>query len=114
MTQPNLKAMNVSGVASFDNLTVGLSDTALAAAFDGAHQLYDQSVCLDGRQTHMCLGGGDAWRALDDHGNNMVAPVWRYMLTNEHPPGKKALGASVTCRCATGPSHGLPWPTSDC
>ena len=44
MTQPNLKAMNVSGVASFDNLTVGLSDTALAAAFDGAHQLYDLSL----------------------------------------------------------------------
>ena len=114
MTQPNLQAMKVSGVASFDNTTVGLPDAAIAAALDGARQLYDQSVCLDARQTHMCLGGGDQWRALGEHGVNMVAPVWRYMLTNEQPPGNKALGARVKCRCATGPAHGPPWPTPAC
>ena len=78
-------------------------------------QLYDESVCLDAQQTHMCLGGGDKWRALDVHtGGNMVAPVWRYMLTNERQAGSKALATKVACRCAKGPSHGPAWSNSDC
>jgi hypothetical protein len=72
----------------------------LVAKFGGARMLFDEEVCLTGRQTHMCLGGGDAWRAVDSHGNNMVAPVWRYMLTNTAEPGHSALGRSVSCRCA--------------
>ena len=99
-TQPNLLAMNVSGQATFDNASVLGPYDALAKKFDGARMLFDQEVCLTGHQTHMCLGGGDQWRALDKHGTNMVAPVWRYMLTNDADVGGAAAGTHVACRCA--------------
>jgi len=99
-TQPNLLAMNVSGQATFDNASVLGPYDALAERFDGARMLFDQEVCLTGHQTHMCLGGGDQWRAVDQHGLNMVAPVWRYMLTNNADVGGAAAGTHVACRCA--------------
>jgi hypothetical protein len=76
-TQPNLVALNVTGRATFDNASVLGSFDALAKTFDGARMLFDQQVCLSGHQTHMCLGGGDKWRAVGPGGVNMVAPVWR-------------------------------------
>lgn len=114
MTQPNLEAINISGMSSFDNATALMHDAQVAKFFGGARQLYDQSVCLDAQQTHMCLGGGDQWVARSADGTNMVAPIWRYMLTNEAPPGTKGLETKVACRCAQGPAHGPPWQQPAC
>jgi hypothetical protein len=115
MTQPNLEAINISGMSSFDNATALMhDDSQVAKFFGGARQLYDQSVCLDAQQTHMCLGGGDQWMARSPDGTNMVAPIWRYMLTNEALPGAKALETKVACRCAQGPAHGPPWRQPAC
>lgn len=114
VTQPNLEALNISGMASFDNHTALMDDAAIAKSFGGARQLYDQSVCLDAQQTHMCLGGGDKWMSRSSDGTNMVAPIWRYMLTNEAMVGAKALERKVACRCAQGPAHGPPWRHPAC
>jgi hypothetical protein len=92
--------MNVSGRASFTNASVLGGYGPLAASFAGARMLFDEEVCLSAHQTHMCLGGGDRWRAVDKSGKNMVAPVWRYMLTNREAPSAEALGTRVKCRCA--------------
>jgi hypothetical protein len=92
--------MNVSGRASFTNASVLGGYGPLAESFAGARMLFDEEVCLSAHQTHMCLGGGDQWRAVDKSGKNMVAPVWRYMLTNQEAPSAEALGTRVKCRCA--------------
>jgi|EP01046_Picozoa_sp_COSAG06_P059251 hypothetical protein len=95
--------MNMTGHATFNNATVLGTYDDLAKSFGGARMLFDEEVCITGHQSHMCLGGGDQWRAVDKKtGKNMVAPVWRYMLTNDDAPSAKALSTQVKCNCKGG------------
>ena len=95
--------MNLTGTAIFDNQTVDGPASALAARFDGARMLFDETVCLDGHQTHMCLGGGDAWAPIDKaSGKNLLVPVYTYLLLTEAMPGPAALATRVNCSCKGG------------
>ena len=75
------------------------SDAALASALGGARQLFDHDVChYPGRpiMSHLCEIC-DLQTHRYANGSAVLAPVWRYLLSNEQAATPLALADNVTC-----------------
>ena len=91
--------LHMRGNATFtmgDLITGGRSQSAIRAAlaqkFGGARAVWDAGVCNYTQSSHMCMGPCDAWQPRDAHTKlPLMAPVWKYLLTNTAPPSAAAL-----------------------
>jgi hypothetical protein len=99
MGKPAWPLLNMSGAATFDNVSAALPAGSLANSLGGARQLYDTSLCLGASSPHMCMISSAGPPPLDAHGRSKMVPIWRYMLTNDRPPSPAAVAREQIVNC---------------